>query len=42
MLQELLESHDYAGQILDKYIDNFVVAEDQEIREILQGRGYCW
>ena len=30
MLQELLESHDYAGQILDKYIDNFVVAEDQE------------
>ena len=30
MLQELLESHDYAGQILDKYIDNFVAAEDQE------------
>ena len=30
MLQELLESHDYAGQILDKYIDNFVVEEDQE------------
>lgn len=30
MLQELLESHDYAGQILDKYIDNFVIAEDQE------------
>ena len=30
MLQELLESHDYAGKILDKYIDNFVVAEDQE------------
>ena len=30
MLQELLESHDYEGQILDKYIDNFVVAEDQE------------
>ena len=30
MLQELLESHDYAGQILDKYIDNFVATEDQE------------
>ena len=30
MLQELLRSHDYAGQILDKYIDNFVVKEDRE------------
>ena len=30
MLQELLSSHDYAGQILDKYIDNFVVAQDRE------------
>ena len=30
MLQELLKSHDYAGQILDKYIDNFIVEEDRE------------